>query len=227
MLTNDIFKQEMLHLYEQKSTARDDLVRKSRQTLRDLVREMQSGICDHPEVEELMLMLSAQLATVKGKKSYGYPPKKVKATVDEIVDQIERIPAVHDYYEQWWELKCQLRKYYTEQQRKRPLLSEQKEFRHIKNAVVQEAERLRLGDVTFEHKSMAAGDEDFSLAMLSVTRLLYHMGRFFQNRVPAPQITGGVRIDRKRLVQLQQKKIALGHKPDDHEDYYSGQTMSM
>ena len=27
----------------------------------------------------------------------------------------------------------------------------------------------------------------------------------------------GVQIDRKRLAQLRQKRVALGHKPDDHE----------
>lgn len=227
VLTNDIFKQEMLHLYEQKSTVRDELVRQSRQALRDLAREMQSGICDHPEVEELMLTLAAQLETVKGKKSYGYLPKKAKATVNEIVDQMERIPAVHEYYAQWWEVKCQLRKFYTEQQRKRTLLSEQKEFRHIKNAVIQEAERLRLGDVTFRNESMASMSDKISPVVQSVTWLLYHMGRIFQDRVPAPQITGGIQIDHKRLEQIRQKKIALGHKPDDHEDYYNGPTMSM
>ena len=54
--------------------------------------------------------------------------------------------------------------------------------------------------------------------MLSVTRLLHHMSRIFQDQAPAPSVPGGVRIDRKRLQQLREKKIAMGHKPDDHED---------
>ena len=33
------------------------------------------------------------------------------------------------------------------------------------------------------------------------------------------------RIDRKRLAQLRQKRIALGHKPDDHELEPQGYTM--
>ncbi len=52
--------------------------------------------------------------------------------------------------------------------------------------------------------------------LLSATRLLYHMGNIFRDSAPAPVATG-VQIDRKRLAQMRQKRIALGHKPDDHE----------
>ena len=62
--------------------------------------------------------------------------------------------------------------------------------------------------------------------MLSVTRLLHHMGRVFQEKAPAPSIPGGVQIDRKRLAQLREMKIAMGHKMDDHEEQsWSGITM--
>ncbi|RAZ95342.1 sel1 repeat family protein, partial [Klebsiella oxytoca] len=47
--------------------------------------------------------------------------------------------------------------------------------------------------------------------MLSVTRLLHHMGRIFQDQAPAPSVPGGIRIDRKRLAQIREKKIAMGH----------------
>ena len=52
--------------------------------------------------------------------------------------------------------------------------------------------------------------------LLSATRLLYHMGNIFRDNAPAPAATG-VQIDRKRLARLRQKRVALGHKPDDHE----------
>lgn len=63
--------------------------------------------------------------------------------------------------------------------------------------------------------------------MLSVTRLLHHISRIFQEQIPAPTIPGGVQIDRKRLAQLREKKIAMGHKPDDHEDQSQGQSMTI
>ena len=160
-LTNDIFQQEMLHLYEQKTVSRDQLVREVRQAMRELVQQMRTRICDHPEAERLIQELALQLETVKGKKSYGYLPKKQKALVDEIVDQMEQLPTVAECYEQWWQLQGQVEDFYSEKERHRPPLSRQKEFRQIKNAVIQEAETIRLGEITFEDETLdlRQGDE--------------------------------------------------------------------
>ena len=158
-LTNDIFQQEMLHLYEQKTVSRDQLVREVRQAMRELVQQMRTRICDHPEAERLMQELALQLETVKGKKSYGYLPKKQKALVDEIVDQMEQLPTVAECYEQWWQLQGQVEDFYSEKERHRPPLSRQKEFRQIKNAVIQEAETIRLGKITFEDDTLDQSDE--------------------------------------------------------------------
>ncbi|WP_366946660.1 MobP3 family relaxase, partial [uncultured Oscillibacter sp.] len=161
VLTNDIFKQEMLHTYEQKSASRDELVRRARGEMKSLVQEMQTCIGSHPEVESLMMTLTAQLETVKGKKKYGYLPKAVKKTVDEIVDQTEQLPVINECYQVWWELQCQIEDFYSKKERRRPPLSQQKEFRSVKNAVVQEAENIRMGKVTFEDEEMEEST-DFS-----------------------------------------------------------------
>ena len=89
-LTNDIFKQELLHTYEQKSSSREELVRRAREEMKSLAQEMQTSLGSHPEVESLMITLAAQLETVKGKKTYGYLPKTVKKTVDEVVNLMEQ-----------------------------------------------------------------------------------------------------------------------------------------
>ena len=86
MLTNDIFKQEMLHTYEQKSASRDELVRRAREEMKALAQEMQTSLGDHPEVESLIMTLVTQLESVTGKKKYSYLPKTVKKTVDDIVE---------------------------------------------------------------------------------------------------------------------------------------------
>ena len=158
-LTNDIFRNEMLHLYEQKSESRDELVRESRRAMLELVHAMQDGVCDHPDAEQLMLELAVQLETVKGKKSYGYLPERLKNLVDEIVDEMERLPAVSKCYDHWLMLQGKVDSYYHDKPREHIPLSRQKEFRQIKNAVIQEAERLRLGEITFEEKDMGQYDE--------------------------------------------------------------------
>ena len=385
-----------------------------------LSQEMRISLGNHPEAESLMMTLVAQLESVTGKKKYGYLPKAVKKTVDEIVDLMERLPVINECYQVWWELQCQVEDFYSEKERQRPPLFQQKEFRSIKNAVIHEAENIRMGKVTFEDEEMedaadsselsydcrelwmstqddtapmadrddaaaqliskAEGDDphaqylvsklyqdgqvlipdgvearywfdqsaqqghvpaqyalgklylsddtevrdpvlgvqwleyaahhgsdcaDYQLGkeylrgkvverdtakameyftqsaeagnqfaqyvlgklyldrqdceqahywfsqsatqgneyaqffldrwdnlkppsvMLSVSRLLHHMSRIFQEQMPVPTVPGGIQIDRKRLVQLREKKIAMGHKADDHEEQAPSQTMSM
>ena len=53
--------------------------------------------------------------------------------------------------------------------------------------------------------------------MLAATRLLYHMSRIFKDH-SLPQSSAGLHVDRKLRRKIQEKKIAMGHKPDDHEE---------
>ena len=158
-LTNDIFKQEMLHTYEQKSQSRDELVRETRRAIRHLTREMVQSICSVPEIEQKMEQLAGQLETVKGKKSYGYLPKSVKKTVDEVVDKLEVLPVVRECYGQWCVLQSEVESYYHDKPREKKKLSQEKAFRQIKNTVIQEAECIRLGEITFEDADLAGHDE--------------------------------------------------------------------
>lgn len=153
-LTNQIFKQEMYHLYEQKSASRDELVQEARKVMLEMSRQMAQGICEHPDMEQLMGELGQQLGGVKGKKSYGYLSKPLKKLVDEIVNQTERLPVVNRCYQTWWELQCQVNQFYSGQEQQRPPLSQQKEFRAIKNAVIKEAERIRLNQISFEDRGI-------------------------------------------------------------------------
>ena len=68
----------------------------------------------------------------------------------------------------------------------------------------------------FFMKRMERGEQEPPSVLLSATRLLYHMGNIFRDNAPA-LAANGVQIDRKRLARLRQKRVALGHKPDDHE----------
>lgn len=111
---------------------------------------MRETVCEHTQAEQMIWKLSQQLGEVKGKKSYGYLPRPMKRQVDEIVDQLEQIPVVNECYQKWWELQCQVNAFYSGKKQPRPPLSRQKEFRAIRNAVIREAENIRLGKITFE-----------------------------------------------------------------------------
>ena len=167
-LTNQIFRQELLHVYEQKSKSRDELVSEARKAMLELAKAMQEMTCIHPEAEQMIWDLSRQLGQVSGKKTYGYLPKPMKKLVDEIVDQMARLPTVDACYQTWWELQCQMEDYYSEgKKRLRPPLSQQKEFRQIKNAVIKEAEHLRMNRFSFEDEEMQDDGEQISTYAMS------------------------------------------------------------
>ena len=167
-LTNQIFRQELLHVYEQKSKSRDELVAEARKAMLELAKAMREMTCIHPEAEQMIWELSRQLGQVGGKKTYGYLPKPMKKLVDEIVDQMARLPTVDACYQTWWELQCQVEDYYSEdKKRTRPPLSQQKEFRQIKNAVIKEAEHIRMNRFSFEDEEMQDNGEQISAYAMS------------------------------------------------------------
>lgn len=61
--------------------------------------------------------------------------------------------------------------------------------------------------------------------LLCVTRLLHHMNRIFR-QTPLPANPQGVRIDSKRRKALLEKRLAMGHKIDDHENSAMQQAQS-
>ena len=62
--------------------------------------------------------------------------------------------------------------------------------------------------------------------LLSVTRLIYHMGNIFRDNAPPRTGPGALPVDRKLRRKMQAKRIAMGHKPDDHEEQgYIGPAM--
>lgn len=55
-------------------------------------------------------------------------------------------------------------------------------------------------------------------AVHCVLQLFHSMGRIFQEQSAADTIQAGLHIDKKRRRMLREKRMALGHKADDHED---------
>ena len=153
-LSNDIFQDELLSLYQEKDLSYQEVRDAAMEAMGRLIREMKSGLCDSPIIASQMETLAGMLAEVKGKKAYGYLKKPVKAQVDAIVDELARLPEVAECYEQWNRLRDELERYYKDTPREHKPLSQQQEFKAIKNMVIREAEELRLGAFTFEDTTM-------------------------------------------------------------------------
>ena len=153
-LSNDIFQDELLSLYQEKDLSYQQVRDAAMEAMGRLIREMKSGLYDSPVIAGQMETLAGMLAEVKGKKVYGYLKKPVKAQVDAIVDELARLPEVAECYEQWNRLRDELERYYKDTPREHKPLSQQQEFKAIKNMVIREAEELRLGTFTFEDTAM-------------------------------------------------------------------------
>ena len=179
-MTNEIFQMEMLHLYEDKSQVRDALVAQARKELSQLTRMLPRYIGDSPRLEERIMELAVQLPR-RGKKSYGYLPKAQKKLVDEIVDELAAFPSVRDCYRKWLELQHQVASYYRDEPMKEIPLSQQKEFRSIKNAILREAERIQMNQISFEDDE--TGLEEESEQSLPEAKLLHNLWLSTQNKL--------------------------------------------
>lgn len=153
-LTNEIFRDELHELYQEKDISYKELRDKAQSTMQSLVQKMSEGVYDNPSVEQKMNELANALKTTTGKKAYKYLKKPVKARVDAIVDELAAMPEVAECYEVWNKLKDDLDSYYHESSREHKPLSQQAEFRAIKNMVIREAENISLGVMTFEDEGM-------------------------------------------------------------------------
>ena len=69
-------------------------------------------------------------------------------------------------------------------------------------------------DFFLEHFDQARRPNVF----LSATKLLHHLSQIFRDNSVPPAAPVGQHVDRKLRRKIQEKKIAMGHKPDDHEE---------
>ena len=143
VLTNMIYADELKEVYVQKDIAYKDVTEAARAAMRRIIDQLESVENPPESIQKKLLELALELRTVSGKKQYGYLKKPLKDKVDSIVDELEKLPEVAAYYAVWNDLRDTLEGYYKSKPRQHNPLSQQKEFRAIKNAIIQEAERLR------------------------------------------------------------------------------------
>ena len=231
-LTNMIYADELNEVYIKKDIAYKDVTGAARETMRRIVDQLETVENPPESIRQKLMELALELRTVNGKKQYGYLKKPLKDKADSIVDELEKLPEVAAYYAVWNDLRDTLEGYYKSKPRQHNPLSQQKEFRAIKNAIIQEAERLRC---QLEESSAQTSanplltDEHISsitsqfarlpseYLLNSTVRLFHQMGRIFRENAAPPSNPMGIRVDSKRRKKLIQKRLAMGHKQDDHE----------
>ena len=180
-LSNNIFQDELMSLYQEKDLSYQEVRDAAMEAMGRLIQEMKSNLCDSPVLAGQMETLSEMLSETKGKKVYGYLKKPVKAQVDSIVDELAKLPEVAECYDHWNQLRDELERYYKDTPREHKPLSQQQEFKAIKNMVIREADNLQLGVFTFEDAQMKDEVDEDQDAVLHAWSSQWEMAEAYQN----------------------------------------------
>lgn len=153
-LAHDIFRQDFAHIYEEQNQARAELKSGAADVLQELMDALHSGTLVSPEIERQMLQLSIRLQSTGGKKVYGYLKRDVKNLIDQIVDELAKDARVDALYQAWGKWNNEVLLAYQKNAPLLPPLSQQPQFKSIKNMVIAEAMKLGGHHFTFEDEQM-------------------------------------------------------------------------
>ena len=244
-LTRQIFKDDLKNIYVQQTAYRDQLQENALEVMESLIQKMQDGEISNPKLELLITELAERLQNYTGKKVYGYLPPATKRIVDAIVDELASDERIAEAYSLWQDMRDEVFSFYAKAKPERVPLSQQKEFKTVRNMVIREVvqmmEQQQDEGINCDEPTQAAPEletvsessvpaatpnapprsehrapppESVSACMI---RMLHHMGNIFRDNVSASGYRG-LQLDKKRRKELQEWKIALGHREDDHED---------
>ena len=101
---NDIFRNEQYKLFEMQTEIRDELKNEAKNVIDDLVAKIDSDVYVSDKMVELFRKLDEQLKSYNGRLMYGYLPKSIKETVNNIVAELARNKNLAKLYSKWNEI---------------------------------------------------------------------------------------------------------------------------
>ena len=202
---NDIFQQEQYHLFQLQTGLREDIKEKSEQKIRDLIAHAENTSHPNEQLQLLFVKLRKQLECHKGKKVYGYLPKEIKATVNEIVAQLSKESSIEELYKEWNKVNREKFSLYYENKDPSVPLVNNKEFRSIKNMIIRAVMEMP-PDMEIDHSEATKEDND--------EETIHPIPRFYKEeptlRIPTvPDITSVV-IHHKKPVPRDTVAVAKG-----------------
>lgn len=198
---NEIFRGEQYRLFEMQTQYRERV----KNRFKELIDHYeQNGFDPTPELNVLFLKLAEQLKTVKGKKVYGYLPKEVKQTVDEIVSVLAKDKNIAELYKKWNEINREKLSLYHEKETPDIPLEDNKEFRSIKNVIIRSAVEFGQSQTVQNHDTgfVFAGIVKAILRAISASYLAR------DNKLKG-------QVDSKLKSKIAQKKQAQGLRPEN------------
>lgn len=182
----DIFAQELICTYEQQTGYRDQLRQQGRESVAEIVEQINAGNYRNAKVEELLMKLSDRLSRTSGKKQYGYLKADVKAIVDQIVMELAADEKIQKLYDLWYEQREDVLRTYTDTFPERIPLEQNKEFKSIRNAVIQEAMKItaRIQQAASEEPQLDEVEVGLPTREELMTDLAYWQQRFQPGYAP-------------------------------------------
>jgi len=141
-LAKEIFRQDHISIYQKQTQYRDQLRQQGGERVTEIIEQINAGEYRNERVEELLRTLSTRLSRTSGKKQYGYLKSDMKAMVDQIVMELAKDERIQTLYDLWYEQREDVLRTYTDTFPERIPLEQNKEFRSIRNAVIQEAMKI-------------------------------------------------------------------------------------
>ena len=133
---NDIYSDELHHLYAQQTDVRDRLKTLSADRMQTLAAQITGGMPPDAELLRLVLLLSRQLSNAKGKKHYGYLAPEVKRTVDAIFSRLAADDTIRQMYSLWCDMEQAKHDVYSSAKVQFLDLTDNPQFKSVKNMIV-------------------------------------------------------------------------------------------
>ncbi|MBE5863656.1 MAG: hypothetical protein E7295_12510 [Lachnospiraceae bacterium] len=239
-LTREVFKDELSFLYEEKTKQRKSVKEKAGEELLKAMAGLSQGGYKDTMIEVKMRMLGQRLSGIKGKKVYGYLHKDIKAMVDDIFQDLEKIPEVKECYDKWLDWLEKITGYYQDKEAPKIPMSENPEFRSVKNAVIREAIRIsQEGGISYGVKQSETGnasrDENGTMEKTSradqtqaassalyashqALRMLKYLEKIFQGKMEKTTLGRKMVAESKDVQREMERRAALGQKDGGSED---------
>lgn len=161
---NDIYSDELHHLYQQQTEIRNLLKKQSQELMETLAQNISQNNHFDEELINLVARLRNQLAESKGKKVYGYLKPDVKKTVDEIFAKLADNDSVKKMYDLWCEMEQQKHDVYSSAKVKFPELQDNNEFKSVKNMIIQQVLNINFSVPKINANRLPDVDYDLDIA---------------------------------------------------------------
>lgn len=200
---NDIYQDELHHLYARQTEVRDLLKKESAELMQRLSAKVQSNTSFEPELCQMIQLCRKQLQESKGKKLYGYLKPEVKRTVDRIFELLASNESIQKMYDLWCEMEQQKHDVYSSAKISPPPLVENPQFKSVKNMIIRAVLDMRTESILSEIEVPMETDDT-----LSPDDFTWNLDGAVETEVEPSELTIEDVIDRLTVLANQGKAFA-------------------